>query len=104
MDLAERLLGPQFEAALEEIEDDCISNPHGAYGYIDDLNDTIRELHARLEAAKAEGAAAREALDAVDSTLSECRYSFEVGRPLPCNCDIHAAHKIIDAARAGGGK
>lgn len=60
MDLAERLLGPQFEAALEEIEDDCISNPHGAYGYIDDLNDTIRELRSRLAAAKADLAAARE--------------------------------------------
>lgn len=61
-------------------------------------------LRIELDKAKADLAAALKALDAVDSTLSECRYSFEVGRPLPCNCDIHAAHKIIDAARAGGGR
>jgi hypothetical protein len=36
-----------------------------------------------------------EALEDVDSTLCVCRHCIP---PKGCNCDIHAAHRLIDAA------
>ena len=36
-----------------------------------------------------------EALEDVDSTLCGCRHCIP---PKGCNCDIHAAHRLIDAA------
>jgi hypothetical protein len=40
----------------------------------------------------------RDAMEAIDATLCDCRYGSE--RPLvgECNCDIHAAHRIARAA------
>lgn len=38
----------------------------------------------------------REALENVDATLCECRYTSKPG----CNCDVHASHKIIYLALA----
>ena len=49
-DLAERLLDPQtVEAALDEIDDECVKDRSDAYGYVYDLADAIRELHKRAE-------------------------------------------------------
>lgn len=52
-DLTARLLGENFEEALEELAD--------IYGHVDgsemDALNAIRELHTRLATAKAEGAA-----------------------------------------------
>lgn len=62
MNLAERLLGPQFEAALEEhrfVKDPLLRTYAKA----------IRELHARLAAAKAEGAAEELAALVNDQTI-----------------------------------
>lgn len=57
-DLTDRLLDPQtVEAALDEIDDECVKDRSDAYGYVYDLADAIRELHKRLATAKLEGAA-----------------------------------------------
>lgn len=49
----------------------------------------------RLGELSAELAKAVDALMAVDATLCACRWSFD--RPISgnCNCDIHAAHRIM---------
>lgn len=112
--LTERLLGENFEEALKEMY--LFTYPAIA------LAEAVRELHARLRIAKAEGAAAREdvALRPAPSTLEPPfvaefdrhweKYSIlDSARSVLCNgMAATEAQWVCDAlnsfARAGGGR
>lgn len=52
----------------------------------------------RIAKSEAQVQRLKEALHLVDATLCECRnHAPKEG----CNCDIHAAHRVIDAALSG---
>ena len=61
-------------------------------------SEAIAAWNARVDPVKAQLA---EALRDADATLCACRYgSQRLGTDEQCNCDIHAAHRILRAALA----
>jgi hypothetical protein len=61
------------------------------------LRMSVDQLVADYAQLQARNQKLEDALRAVDSTLCPCRYTG-VSRKPDCNCDIHAAHRIADAA------
>ena len=66
------------------------------------LRAQVAILRSQLAESQARECGAREALESADATLCSCRYK-SADRPTICNCDIHAAHRIIQAALAASG-